>query len=154
LGNVGGAKHRALQTLQPLVDLLVAVGAGHRLAQRHQAPFGASDAGTLNAGGSAALLQPRHPLQRRQQQKAQRDRHRQVTAQPLATLQHRISEPLLHGDLLLGQAQQGKGSPVDQTVRQAQLPERVEQLHGPERPHHQRGEQHEQHQRHLAQARG
>ncbi|MFO0006715.1 MAG: hypothetical protein ACK559_36915, partial [bacterium] len=68
-----------------------------------------------------------------------------MTAQPLATLQHRITEPQLHGDLQQRQAQQGKGSPVDQAVRQAQLPERVEQLHGPERPHHQRGKQHEQH---------
>ena len=67
LGDVGGTEHLALKFLELLVEIGVAGGAGHGLAQGLEFGLGALDAGGLGVVGRAACLQAGDGLQGEEQ---------------------------------------------------------------------------------------
>jgi hypothetical protein len=140
--------------LKLLVEIGIAGGAGHGLAQGLEFGLGALDAGGLGVVDRAAGLQAGDGLQGDEQQEAESSSHGQLAAETGTAFQQRIVGPQLHGDLQQGQAEQGEGGGIDQGARQAQLPGGIQQLQWEQGWGHQRGEEHKQHQRHHAQARG
>ncbi|MFM8276301.1 MAG: hypothetical protein ACKN89_04785 [Cyanobium sp.] len=134
-----------------LVQIGVAGGGGHGLAQGLEFGLGTLDADGLGVVGRAAYLRAGDGLQGEEQQKAEGGGHGQLAAEAGAVFQQWIMGTELSGDLEQGQAEQGEGCGADQRASQAQLPGGIKQLQREEGCSHQGGEQH---QRHHAQARG
>ena len=115
----GGAEHRAAELLKLLVEIGVAGGAGHGLAQGLEFALGALDAGSLGLVQRATGLQAGDGLQGEEQQEAEGGGHGQLAAEAGAVFEQRIVGPQLGGDLEQGQAEQGEGGAVDQGGCQA-----------------------------------
>jgi hypothetical protein len=107
LGDIGGTEHRALKFLELLVEIGVAGGAGHGLAEDLEFGLGALDAGGLGVVDRATGLLAGDGLQGEKQQEAEGGCHGQLGAEAGAAFQQRIMGPQLGGDLQQGQAEQG-----------------------------------------------
>jgi hypothetical protein len=119
LGDVGRAKHRATELLELQVEIGVAGGAGHDLAQGLEFGLGALDTGGLGVVGRAAGLQAGDRLQGNKQQEAEGGGHGQLAAEAGAAFEQRIVGSQLGGDLEQCQAEQGEGGAVDQGASEA-----------------------------------